>query len=237
MSIFTKGEGKGSSPFTVAHMGLKRWRRRIRRSRRLKGPRADARRHRYVGVLKFLLPAIATVLVMLVALWPQIRDRTGEFHLSFATLGSQEAETVQMINPRFLGVDELDRHYTITAGRATQRDDGHINLENPKGDMALEDGTWIVLSANTGIYHKEQQVLNLAGGVNLYHDSGHEFHTEQASIDLQQSTAKGDTITIGQGPVGYIQSEGFQILDQGDRVLFIGKTQLVLYGGERAPTQ
>jgi lipopolysaccharide export system protein LptC len=239
MSTFARGEGKGTSPFKAAYMGLKRWRRRRRRrrSRRLEGSRPHARRYRYVGVLKLLLPAIAVVLVVLVAFWPQLRDRTGEFRLRFATIGSQEAEIVQMINPRFLGIDELDRRYTITAGRATQRDDGRVNLENPKGDMALKDGTWIALSANTGIYHKGQQVLNLAGGVNLYHNSGYEFHTEQASIDLRQGTAKGNTPTTGQGPIGHIQSEGFRIFERGDRVLFIGKARLVLYGEEKASSQ
>ncbi len=70
MSTFARGEGKGTSPFTAARMGLKRWRRRLRRrlrrSRRLEGSRRPhARRYRYVGVLKLLLPAIAALLVVL----------------------------------------------------------------------------------------------------------------------------------------------------------------------------
>ncbi|MGB1547287.1 MAG: LPS export ABC transporter periplasmic protein LptC [Alphaproteobacteria bacterium] len=244
MSALSSGENRKPSPFATVATGFKRFRRRLRRRwrrlrypRRAEGLRPHARRYRYVRVLKLLLPAIAAALVVLVAFWPQLRDRTGEFRLHFTSLGSQEAETVQMINPRFLGIDALDRHYTITAGRATQLDDSRVNLENPKGDMTLEDGTWIALSANTGIYHKEQQVLDLAGGVNLYHDSGYEFHTEQASIDFQQGTAAGDTATTGQGPIGHIEAEGFRVFDRGDRVLFTGKARLVLYGDEQVSGQ
>lgn len=237
---------KGVWPFLAARLGLKppglkrlslKWLPRLRRPRKATSARPHARRSRYVGVLKLLLPAMAAVLIALVAFWPQLRDRTGEFRLRFEPIGSQDAETVRMINPRFLGVDDTDRHYTITAGRATQLDDGRINLENPKGDMALEDGSWVVLSANTGIYHKAQQLLDLAGGVNLYHDAGYEFHTEQASVDLQEGTAAGDTPTVGQGPLGHIRSEGFRIFDGGERVHFTGRARLVLYDEEGAAAE
>ena len=222
---------------------MKRLRRRIRRLGRLRGERKlisarpHARRGRYVGILKFLLPAIAAVLIALVAFWPQLRERTNEFRVQFVTIGSEEAETVQMINPRFLGIDKVDRHYTITAGRATQMDDGRINLENPRGDMALAGGAWVVISGNTGTYYKARQVLDLMGNVNLYHDSGYEFHTEQASINLEEGTAAGDMPATGQGPAGHVQSEGFRIFDQGDRVHFTGKARLVLYGEEGAAVQ
>ena len=213
------------------------WLRRLRSQRHFAGARPHARRGRYVGILKLLLPAIAAVLIALVAFWPQLRERTNEFRVQFVTIGSEEAETVQMINPRFLGIDKVDRHYTITAGRATQMDDGRINLENPRGDMALANGAWIVISGNTGTYYKARQVLDLVGSVNLYHDSGYEFHTEQASINLQEGTAAGDMPTTGQGPAGHVQSEGFRIFDQGDRVHFIGKARLVLYGEEGMAAQ
>ena len=218
------------------HRRMRRLGRR-RDKRNLEGMRPHARRGRYVGILKLLLPALAAVLIALVAFWPQLRDRTNEFRVQFVTIGSQEAETVSMVNPRFLGVDQVDRHYTITAGRATQMDDGRINLENPRGDMALKDGSWIVLSGNTGTYYKPRQVLDLLGDVNLYHDAGYEFHTEKASINLQEGTAAGDMPTAGQGPAGHVQSEGFRIFDQGDRVHFTGKARLVLYGagGTAAP--
>jgi len=210
---------------------------RLRGPRNVSGVRPHARRGRYVGILKLLLPAIAAVLIALVAFWPQLRDRTNEFRVQFVTIGSEEAETVQMINPRFLGLDKADRHYTITAGRATQMDDGRINLENPRGDMVLAGGAWIVISGNTGTYYKVRQVLDLVGNVNLYHDSGYEFHTEKASINLQEGTAAGDMPTTGQGPAGHVQSEGFRIYDQGDRVHFTGKARLVLYGEEGTAVQ
>lgn len=245
MSTLSKAKGAGFSPLAAARLGVK-WaaghlRKRLQSLglQRLRAERkpANAQRSRHVGILKLLLPAIAAVLIALVAFWPQLRDRTGEFRLGFTAIGSQDTETVRMINPRFLGMDKANRHYTITAGRATQMDDGRINLENPKGDMALEGGSWMVLSANTGVYHKPGQVLDLAGAVNLYHDSGYEFHTEQARVDLQEGTAAGDMPTAGQGPAGHIQSEGFRIYDQGARVHFTGKARLVLYGEEGAAAQ
>ncbi len=227
-----EGEGEASSGKPALRPSLGWFRGVFRRFRRPPTGHPHARRSRYVGVLKFLLPVLAAVLVGLIAFWPQLQERTGEFRLRFETLGSQEADVVQMINPRFLGVDVADRRYTITAGRATQVEEGRINLENPKGDMALENGSWVVLSANTGAYYRDRRILDLAGSVNLYHDAGYEFSTEQASIDLGKGTAAGDVATTGQGPIGHIQSDGFRVFDRGERVLFTGKARLVLYDGK-----
>jgi lipopolysaccharide export system protein LptC len=86
----------------------------------------------------------------------------------------------------------------------------------------------VVLSALGGFYSENTQILALRKSVNLYHDSGYEFHTSSADIDLSSGSATGGTPVTGQGPFGQIFSQGFKILDNGSRIIFTGKAKLVI---------
>ena len=106
----------------------------------------------------------------------------------------------------------------------------------PKADITLEDGTWLVLTANDGEYSREEKALNLAGQVNLYHDSGYEFRTERAAIDLTTGTALSNDPVSGQGPFGRLAAAGFRMMNKGKVIHFLGKSKLTLYPGAKPPT-
>ena len=110
-----------------------------------------------------------------------------------------------------------------------------IELTNPKTDITLEDGSWLALTADRGRYFQSRQILDLFGMVNLFHDSGYEFQSTRAHIDLVAGTAEGDQPITGQGPFGELTAEGFRILDKGRTIHFTGKAKLVIYPrGERS---
>ncbi|MDP4797014.1 MAG: LPS export ABC transporter periplasmic protein LptC, partial [Rhodospirillales bacterium] len=112
-----------------------------------------------------------------------------------------------------------------------------VELDSPKADILLEDNTWLVLTAKRGIFGREAEALDLVGSVVLYHDSGYEFLTEKAKIDLKKSIAEGDQPIRGQGPFGNLQAEGFRLVDKGKKIYFTGKSKLTIYpgAGQRNP--
>lgn len=184
----------------------------------------------FVGLMKVVLPAMATALILLVIAWPQLsKDRT-RFSLGVANLGRDQIETLSMLNARFDGVDERNRPYTITADVATQspRDENLVDLELPKADMTMTDLSWIALTARSGRYDRASEQLDLTGEVSLFHDKGFELRTEFARIDLNRGTAEGDLPVAGHGSAGTINSEGFRVSERGQRILFTGRSQLVL---------
>jgi len=65
--------------------------------------------------------------------------------------------------------------------------------------------------------------------VNLFHDRGYELRTAAADIFIKQGIARGNKPVLGHGPLGTIRSTGFRILDSGRRVLFTGKSRLILH--------
>jgi lipopolysaccharide export system protein LptC len=140
-----------------------------------------------------------------------------------------------MINPRYVGTDKNNQPFAGTSDVARQSADDRmkIDLDVPKGDIALNDGTWLMLTAETGVYARTDKTLDLVGGVTLFHDSGYELRTDSAFIDLEKGTAEGGRPVRGQGPFGDLRSEGFILLDKGKVIYFTGKSKLVIHPGFR----
>ncbi len=185
----------------------------------------------FVVLLKVLLPALAAALILLVFAWPQLDPRDDAFRIGVSRISLDQAESLSMLNPRFDGLDDLNRPFSVTADLATQEagDSDIVDLELPKADLTLENGTWLAIMAKAGRYHRKAEIVDLAGDVVLFHDDGFEVRTEVAHIHLKHGRAEGDQAVEGHGPLGTLTSEGFRIEDQGKRVFFTGKSRMLVY--------
>jgi lipopolysaccharide export system protein LptC len=191
-------------------------------------------RRRYVTLLRIALPMAALMLAALVIAWPQIQNRERvAFSLAPTGNDSKEVEQLTMVNPRFVGLDSKQQPYTVTAKSATQERAGAdlILLDHPQADILLDGGAWVTVTGRTGRYSQKQQILDLEGDIDVFHDSGYEFHTEKAQIDLANDTINGDVPVTGHGPGGAIDAQGFMILDHGQTVIFTGNSKLHLNPG------
>lgn len=203
---------------------------------RLSGSLTRWSRSRTVSLLKIVLPLAAVSLIALVVLWSHVQQLDPGFRLGFASVDPEDARNLVMINPRYAGRSRSKQPFLVTAERARQEYSGAdlIHLTEPKGDMNMKSGAWVALTAPVGNYHQRSQKLDLSGGVNLFHDSGFEFTSETAHIDLDSSTAMGDDPVTGHGPTADITSEGFRVLEDGSRVIFTGDAHLTLHRSKPA---
>lgn len=186
---------------------------------------------RFVHSMKLLLPVIAVILIIMIAIWPHLRTDSKRFSIGFSNIELSEAKDPSMINARYIGTDNDNQPFSITAdiARRIEGNTENISLEFPKTDVTLKNGTWLVLTAQTGLYDRPSQYLELEGSVNLFHDSGYEMHTTSAGIDLANGAAEGHEPVMGQGPFGRINSEGFRLLNKGKTIIFTGKSKAKLY--------
>lgn len=186
---------------------------------------------RFVGIMRILLPTVAASLLILVALWPQITDQQQRYSITPAKIASEAAKTLTMTNGVYSGIDEKRRPFTLTAEavKLSNSNLSVVKLTAPKADLLLEDGSWVAVTAREGTYDRDNKILNLRGAVNLFHDSGYEFRTSAAVIDMMAGDAYGTDPVQGQGPFGNIKSEGFVIRNRGERIEFTGKADLLLY--------
>lgn len=190
---------------------------------------------RTVGLLKVLLPTVALSLVVLVVVWSQLHNSDPGFRVGFSLVQPEDVRQLSMVNARYAGRNRNRQPFLVTAATAIQDSPTAdiIHLTDPKGDMTLKGTAWIALSAPKGDYRQASQLLDLRDGVTLFHDSGMEFNTATAHINLKDSTAFGLDPVTGHGPAAEITSKGFQVLDGGDRVVFTGKAHLTLYRSQK----
>jgi lipopolysaccharide export system protein LptC len=186
---------------------------------------------RFVGWMKFGLPAAALTAGILVVAWPDIAQRDRSLPIAVAEPRPGEDDSLRMANPRYIGTDEHNRPYIITADTATvdRVDRRRLNLQNLQADMTLEDNRWISVSAPQGIYQQDRQHLTLAGPIEVYSDEGYELHAVTAQLDIQAGTAASDQPVRGHGPVGAITANNFRVDRKAQRLEFGGGVRLVIH--------
>lgn len=199
-----------------------------------KGMRGNARKRpggaysRFVAWMKVVLPFLAVGLIVLIVIWPRLKTED-TFRIGFSSVNLTGTSEPGVDNARYVGTDENRQPYSITADLARVEGEGLYNLELPKADLTMEDGTWLVLTAQTGRFVQKEQELELHGGVNLFHDTGYEIYTDELTLDLQKNSAESHTPVAGHGPFGELKSEGLKLIDKGRVIYFTGPAQLVLY--------
>jgi lipopolysaccharide export system protein LptC len=203
------------------------------RARQTLTPGQMARRRFAMAAAKRLLPLAAVGLLAAIVLWPEFDRTEDRARVSFRRVLQVKPEAVRVVAPRFQGVDDLNRPYTVTAEVAAQQGDQEVlDLEAPRADILLSDGAWVLLEADGGRYDRARNHLDLDGRVTLWHDNGTTLVTDRAAIEIKAGAASGDAPVAAQGPFGTLTSEGFRLLERGTVVVFTGRARAVLEGGE-----
>ncbi len=187
---------------------------------------ADARkRTAFVRLLRIGLVALTGLIAVAVIVQILVRSLGGE-PAEVVTVG----EDARMINPRFTGRDESGTPYVVTADAAIRRRGAEARmteLESPQLDYDLilaGENTEGVL-ARTGLFDADTRTLDLLTDVRFRTRSGYEFLADHARIHLSDQRVVSDSPVDGEGPMGTIQADGYEILDGGGHVVFTGNVR------------
>jgi lipopolysaccharide export system protein LptC len=185
-----------------------------------------------VAFLKRALPVIGAALLLLVGAWPRLAPLLESVRPHASRIDLRAAHDLTMVNPRYAGTDRLNRPFVVTAAVGHQLPDRNdlMSLEKPRAVMIVHGGASVVLTAATGIYQSQPQLLDLFDDVVLTHQNGTRFVTERAHANLANDTAEGHVPIEGHGPSGDIWGQGFRVLDKGDTIIFTGQSRAILRG-------
>jgi lipopolysaccharide export system protein LptC len=187
-----------------------------------------------VAAAKRILPLAALALLASLALWPEIAHETDQSRLSYRR-GTGTPESGRMTVATYHGVDSNNRPYTMTATTAKQVSPERIDLTDPKGDMSLESGNWLMSQGRKGVYLQHAGSLDLSDDVQLYRDDGTTLTTSSATLDLKAGAAAGAEMVHAEGPFGTLDAQGFAVTDRGTIMQFSGPGRLVLNGAQGHP--
>jgi len=175
---------------------------------------------------------MALALLTTMVMWPELKRTTATAEMNLRrAMANIKGDTV--FDARYHGIDDHNRPYTVTAATATQVSPDRVNLAKPKGDVTLQNGTWLLLQSNHGVYRQQVSALDLSDAVTLYRDDGTTIATESAAVDLKAGAAAGAEPVHAEGPFGVLDAAGgFTLTDKGDQVQFAGPAHLVLNAAE-----
>jgi lipopolysaccharide export system protein LptC len=200
------------------------------------GPRrrADAaelaRRRHMILLAKWLLPAVALGLLSTIAAWPEVERIESGARIAVKHLAG-DVTAARVTDAQYHSVDDHGRPYTLTAAIAQQDGPERVNLTTPKGDITLENGTWMMVKAKQGVFIQHKNLLDLSHDVTLYRDDGTTLVTGSATLDLTQGAAAGAEPVHAEGPFGTLDAQGgFTATDKGTSIAFSGPAKLVLNG-------
>jgi len=127
--------------------------------------------------------------------------------------------------PVFTGLDDSKNPFSLSADTALQQTDGSgiTDLVNPELNTSPEKNGGANVTARSGKYDDTGRVLELTDDVTLTTDSGFEYTTPSATIELGSDEISGNQGVQGIGPLGEIKSDEFKIVDGGERVYFTGR--------------
>ena len=186
--------------------------------------------------MRYALPLVAVLLLGLIVIWPLMTGREEGFRITYSEMTDVDG-TLKMVNARYIGTDERNQPFTVTATEASQPEPNSsvVLLREIAADifMTEEADAWYALTAAEGVYEREQKLLDLAGQVTLYSDAGHELVTETAHIDLGLGIAEGDQPVQAQGPLGLLNAGNFRLIDRGETMYFGNRVKLVVFPGAR----
>jgi lipopolysaccharide export system protein LptC len=194
-------------------------------------PPSRVRSSRIVGLLRYLLPAIALCLIALVVLWPQLIGGAGGLIAPiFAHAEVDGTDVMLMHNPRYVGRTRDAEPYELTAASAyvDPKKPSHIHLEQLAAELTPASQRDLRLVALSGLYNRAADKLDLDGDIALTTSDGYRFETQRARIDLEAGRVVGDQPVAGWGPTGTLSADRFEIHDSGQLLRFNGRVKVTL---------
>ncbi len=186
---------------------------------------------RVVELLRYLLPAVALSLIALVVAWPQLISGAGGLIVPiFANAEVDGADVMLMHNPRYVGQTKNAEPYELTAASAytDPKRPNRVHLDHPVGALTGAGPRDLNLIAQSGLYNRAADKLDLDGGVELTTSDGYRFDTDSARMDLKNGQVIGDRPIQGSGPTGTLAADRFEILNKGDLLRFEGRVKVTL---------
>ena len=84
------------------------------------------------------------------------------------------------------------------------------------------------MKGNFGVYNSKNQILRVEGDVNLTNMSSIQFLTSEAFFDFRKQILFGDQNVTGKKDGSVITAEGFKIFNKKNKIIFSGKSKLIL---------
>ncbi|HVZ29455.1 MAG TPA: LPS export ABC transporter periplasmic protein LptC [Asticcacaulis sp.] len=189
---------------------------------------AVRRRSRFIRQLRGILPAVMIGMLVFNFGWIAVTSIISSLNV----YGAASTE-IRMTNPRFSGLGSDGNPYTVSGLEAVRktREATVVTLKAPSLEFRSSTQHVTHISAANGVYDIDHKTFRLNGNVIMSAGgSDMAFRTEEAVINMNDSSMSGDKHIEGNGSMGHIEGESFVISNNGDNIVFHGRGDNQVHG-------
>ena len=181
-----------------------------------------------INSLKYFLIFISMVILILLAIKITPTKKDVQNTVSFENERFSSASQI-LSKPLFMGLDKKKKPFKVSALKATRYNNNQdeFNLEKPMGEIETNSEKFF-MNGDFGVYNKKSQLLTVEGDVNLTNKISLEFKTSKAFFDFKKEILFSNTDVVGKKNQSLITAEGFKILNKKNKIIFTGKSKLIL---------
>ena len=185
-----------------------------------------------INSLKYFLISISIVILIFLAIKIIPTKTNIKSTVSFENERFSSASQI-LSKPLFMGLDKKKKPFKVSALKATRYNNNQdeFNLEKPMGEIETNSEKFF-MNGDFGVYNKKSQLLTVEGDVNLTDKISLEFKTSKA-FDFKKEILFSNTDVIGRKRHSLIKAEGFKILNKKNKIIFTGKSKLILRNDKR----
>ena len=184
---------------------------------------------KFIKTIKFVFLGISVLMLLLIVInnkQNQIKIIGEKFSYTEKIDGSINQV---LVKPIFMGLNKKEQPFKVTASKATRfkEESNTFYLENPVGEILIENDKYF-LSGNSGVYDKNIQELKINGDVKFNNNLDLKFSTTEVLFDFKEQVLFGEKSVSGYRNNSKIDSQGIKILNKENKIIFTGKTKLLL---------
>ena len=184
---------------------------------------------KFIKTIKFVFLGISVLMLLLIVInnrQSQIKIVGDKFSYSEKVDGSINQV---LVKPIFMGLNKKEQPFKVTASKATRfkEETDTFYLENPIGEILIDNDKYY-LSGNNGVYDKNLQKLKINGDVKFNNNLDLKFSTTEVFFDFKKQVLLGEKAVSGYRNNTKIDSQGIKILNKENKIIFTGKTKLLL---------
>ena len=184
---------------------------------------------KFIKTIKFVFLGISVLMLLLIVInnkQNQIKIIGEKFSYTEKIDGSINQV---LVKPIFMGLNKKEQPFKVTASKATRfkEESNTFYLENPIGEILIDNDKYF-LSGNSGVYDKSIQELKINGDVKFNNNLDLKFSTTEVLFDFKEQVLFGEKAVSGYKNNSKIDSQGIKILNKENKIIFTGKTKLLL---------
>ncbi len=190
----------------------------------------------FVALMRVALPLLAVVMALVILLSPVFRHEELSFLINREKLDIG-GDAVEVVRPRYRGVDDEGRPFVLSAERARQEhpDAPEVRLENLTLDFAMKDGRTASLNAPSARWRSGEDLVLLEEGLEGRTSDGYVLHAANGEVDLvaRRLVLRGGV--TGSGPLGRFEAGSGRFEMEERRLLLFGPVRFrILPKGDEA---